>query len=92
MVQFYPSEAKIFRSEAKLSYDNMEAFISISGVANNSNVYLSKNFTEMDDTFITLQSQQTIKIINKSAVKVNFEWRAFSTEKEELEKKARLLA
>lgn len=44
----------------------------------------------MDEAYIGLQTQQTLQIINKSTVKVDFEWRAFSTEKEEQEKKSRL--
>lgn len=37
----------------------------------------------MADAYIGLQAQQTLQIINKSEVKVDFEWRAFATEKEE---------
>ena len=43
----------------------------------------------MEDAYIGL-TQQTLSIINKSEVKVDFEWRAFATEKEEQEKKNRL--
>lgn len=41
----------------------------------------------MDEAYITLETQQTLQIINKSNVKIDFQWRAFATEKEELEKK-----
>ena len=59
------------------------------GIANNSSVYLSKYYINMEDAYIGL-TQQTLSIINKSEVKVDFEWRAFATEKEEQEKKNRL--
>jgi hydrocephalus-inducing protein len=68
----------------------MEAYVPITGTAHNGNVYLSKSYIQMDDAYIGLQTQQTLQIINKSNVKVNFEWRAFATEKEEQEKKNRL--
>ena len=45
----------------------------------------------MDDAYIGLQTQQTLQIVNKSNVKVDFEWRAFQTEKEEIEKKSKLM-
>ena len=41
----------------------------------------------MEESYIGLQSQQTLHIVNKSNVKVNFEWRAFSSEREEKPKK-----
>jgi len=41
----------------------------------------------MEESYIGLQSQQTLHIINKSNVKVSFEWRAFQSEKEEKPKK-----
>lgn len=71
-------------------YDKLQAFVPILGSAQNHVVYLSKSFVQMDEAYIGLQTQQTLQIINKSSVKVDFEWRAFSTEKEELEKKNRL--
>jgi len=44
----------------------------------------------MDESYIGLQTQQTVQIVNKSDVKVDFQWRAFKTQKEENEKKNRL--
>jgi hydrocephalus-inducing protein len=38
-----------------------------------------------------LESRETFKIVNKSNVKIDFEWRAFETEKEESEKKGILI-
>ncbi len=61
------------------------------GVAkNDGTVYLSKTYIYMDESYIGLQTQQTLQIINKSDVKVDFQWRAFKTEKEEIEKKNKL--
>ena len=69
----------------------MEAHVDIMGEArNNPNVYLSKSFIHINDTYITLNSQESLKIINKTKVPVEFEWRAFANEREENEKKLRL--
>ena len=51
-------------------YDNLEAYIPITGKAQNGNVYLSKSYISMEKAYIGLQSQQTLQIINKSNVKV----------------------
>jgi hydrocephalus-inducing protein len=73
-----------------LTYDKFEAAISILGDGHNDNVYLSKSHIHMDPTSISLFSHQYYKIVNKSSVPVEFSWRAFATEREEQEKKARL--
>ena len=44
----------------------------------------------MEPTSITLYSHQYYQIVNKSSVPVEFSWRAFSTEKEENDKKNKL--
>ena len=92
VAKFYPHEAKPYRSEAVLSYDNLEAFVTIQGNAQNSSVYLSKSHITMDEAYISLQTQQTLQIVNKSKFRVDFQWRAFQTEKEETEKKGKLRA
>ena len=90
VIKFTPTESKPYKNEAILSYDNLQAYIPVIGAAHNGNVYLSKSFIQMDDAYIGLQSQQTLQIVNKSSVKVDFQWRSFSTEKEETEKKNKL--
>jgi len=60
------------------------------GKAYNGNVYLSKSHIQMEDAYIGLRTQQILHIVNKSNVKVDFQWRSFKTEKEEQEKKNRL--
>lgn len=93
IVKFYPHEFKPYKSEAILSYDNLEAYVTILGNAQNSvGVYLSKSHITMDEAYISLQTQQTLQIVNKSKYKVDFQWRAFQTEKEETEKKNKLRA
>jgi hydrocephalus-inducing protein len=72
---------------AKLEYDKLSAYAELLGQGQLSNVYLSKSVISMEESYIGLQSQQTLHIVNKSNVKVSFEWRAFSSEKDEKPKK-----
>lgn len=88
--EFTPQEARGYRDQVVLAYDKYETAIPITGEGHNDNVYLSKAHIHMDPTSISLFSHQYYKIVNKSTVPVEFSWRAFATEREELEKKARL--
>lgn len=88
--KFIPQESRAYKDEVTLSYDNLVATVPIMGESHNDNVYLSKSHIHMDPTSITLYSHQYYTIVNKSQVPIEFSWRAFSTEKEENEKKSRL--
>ncbi len=90
IVKFFPQEARQYKNEVILTYDNLVAQIPIIGKAYNGNVYLSKSHIQMEDAYIGLRTQQILHIINKSNVTVDFQWRSFKTEKEEQEKKHRL--
>ena len=89
---FKPAEARKYKEELTLCFDNFEATIPTLGEAHNDNVYLSKGHVTADPTSITLFSHQYYKIVNKSTVPIEFSWRAFATELEEKEKKERLNA
>lgn len=87
---FTPQEARGYKEQLVLLYDQYEAVVPVLGEGHNDNVYLSKAHLHMDPTSISLFSNQYFKVVNKSAVPVEFSWRAFATEREELDKKARL--
>lgn len=89
---FKPNEARKYREELSLFYDSFEATVPCVGEAHNDNVFLSKGHVTADPTSITLFSYQYYKIVNKSAVPIEFSWRAFATEAEERDKKDRLNA
>ncbi len=91
LIKFHPTESKEYNLEGVFSYDNLSAYVACTGKAHDGQVYLSKSHIQMDDAYIGLQTQQTLQIVNKSNVKVDFEWRAFQTEKEEIEKKSKLM-
>ena len=89
---FKASEARKYKEELTLCFDNFECSVPTLGEAHNDNVYLSKGHVTADPTSITLFSHQYYKIVNKSAVPIEFSWRAFATETEERDKKDRLNA
>lgn len=80
---FVPQEARKYQEELLLVYDNLSAEIPVIGEAHNDNVYLSKSHIHTDPTSITLYSHQYYQIVNKSAVPIEFSWRAFAAEAEE---------
>ena len=88
--EFKPEQARAYSDKIVLLYDHLEAAVTISGHGYNDNVYLSKAHIHMEPTSISLFSNQYYKIVNKSKVPMEFSWRAFATEREEFEKKARL--
>ena len=91
IIKFYPTERKFYKEIGTLLYDGDEAEFNLKGNAINGEVYLSKNYLQQEETYISLENRETFKIVNKSTVKIDFEWRAFSCEKEEYEKKKFLL-
>jgi hydrocephalus-inducing protein len=90
LLNFFPLQNKAYEELGKLTYDGDEASFVLKGNAINGEVYLSKEHIRIDETYISLESKQTFKIVNKSTVKIDFEWRAFSSEKEETDKKRAL--
>ena len=92
ILKFQPQESRSYDEEIVLSYDTLEAYVKLASEAQNDpNVYLSKTFIDLKKAYITLSSQDSFKIINKSEVPNEFEWRAFANEQEEQEKKNKLL-
>ena len=91
LITFFPKERREYSKYAILKYDGEEAHVNLIGKAINGNVFLSRDSVQMEGTYITLESKSTLRIINKSSVKIDFEWRSFSSEKEDAEKKRMLL-
>ena len=91
IVSFTPNESKEYNLEGIFSYDNLKAYVGFKGRSEDDDrVRLSKERIQMDDAYIGLKTQQTIQIVNRSSVKVDFQWRAFATEREEIDKKNKL--
>lgn len=89
--RFNPLQRKTFVAKGYLLYDGEEAEFTLKGAGVNGEVSLCRNILKMEETYISLENRASIKIFNKSTVKIDFEWRAFKTEAEELEKKRLVL-
>ncbi|XP_059717110.1 hydrocephalus-inducing protein homolog [Haemorhous mexicanus] len=61
------------------------------GEAVDVNAGLSTNSMEFEKTFITMSSHKTMLIENRSNITAHFQWKAFPTEKGEIEEKRRLV-
>jgi hydrocephalus-inducing protein len=90
-VLFKPDRAEHYEKELILKYgDGVEAYVTLTGSAENVNVAFSHRHLVMDDTYIALSTQNEIKIHNHSDVPVDFSWRAFPTVEEEIAQKLKL--
>ncbi|EGR30730.1 hypothetical protein IMG5_124970 [Ichthyophthirius multifiliis] len=90
VLKFFPKETQLYKNKGILEYDNLKAFFSLKADVQNHLVYFSTNSISLEESYIGLRSQGTVKIFNKSPVKIDFEWRTFQSENEEMEKKGRL--
>ncbi|XP_055892829.1 hydrocephalus-inducing protein homolog isoform X5 [Biomphalaria glabrata] len=83
-VEFKPLTAGNHRAELCLSYDTGEQiFIDLYGASQDANIRLDKNSIRMDNTYISLSSQKTVIISNRSDFIAHFKWTQFSTQDEE---------
>ena len=57
--------------------------IELSGNAVDANVRLEKTLLKLDTTYITMSTQQTITIHNRSNIVVHYHWKKFATLAEE---------
>ncbi len=90
-VLFTPPEARAYDGELTLEYESGQvAYVQLSGAAENVNVHLSSQIMELDPAYISLSSQQTVKIYNRSDIPVRFSWKAFGTPAEESAERNRL--
>ena len=90
-VLFTPPEARAYEGELTLEYESGQvAYVQLSGEAENVNVHLSSQILELDPAYISLTSQRTVKIFNRSDIPVKFAWKAFGTPAEESAERNRL--
>ena len=90
-VLFTPPEAREYTGELTLEYESGQvAYVRLDGMAQNVNVHLSSQILDLDPAYISLTSQKTIKIYNRSDIPVKFSWKAFGTPAEESAERNRL--
>ena len=90
-VLFTPPEARAYEGELTLEYESGQvAYVQLSGEAENVNVHLSSQILELDPAYISLASQRTVKLFNRSDIPIKFSWKAFGTPAEESAERNRL--
>ena len=62
-------------------------YISLYGVAQDALVRLDKNSIRIENTFISMASQRTVTISNRSDVIAHFRWTQYATQEEENQQK-----
>ncbi|GMH58813.1 hypothetical protein TrST_g5240 [Triparma strigata] len=90
---FTPKSVSDFTGELMIQYHgtDMTSYVSLQGTAENVEVFLSAPSVNLEPAYISLSSQKTVKVCNKSEIPVRFDWRAFHTPEEEEEERSRLL-
>ena len=89
-VCFQPSKCGDFKKELAIKYDSGETvFVSLYGAAQDVNVRLDRNSIRIEDTYITMNNQRTVTLVNRSDIIVHYEWKRFATAEEEEQQKLR---
>ena len=90
---FTPQHSERCEGDLVIAYeDGEQVFMSLSGVSENVGVFLSAPALHLDSTYISLSSQKTVKVQNKSEIPVKFSWKQFVNERDEEAERARLAA
>ncbi|KAL1499824.1 hypothetical protein AB1Y20_012509 [Prymnesium parvum] len=80
MFSFKPENLGDYHSELEIEYDSGErCYAHLSGAAADVDVQLERSLLQLDPCYISLLSQRTLKLYNRSDVKVTFEWKAYAS-------------
>ncbi|XP_072277434.1 hydrocephalus-inducing protein homolog [Pyxicephalus adspersus] len=83
-VEFQPLEVGDHRQDLLIHYDTGEDIcVGLYGTATDTNVRLDKNALTVEKTFLSLTSQKTVTIHNRSDIITHFQWKKFATPQEE---------
>jgi hydrocephalus-inducing protein len=83
-INFTPKKIGDHTGELVVHYETgEEVCVELYGGAIDVNVRLDRNTVKMENTYITLSSQRSVVIYNRSDVIVHYQWKAFSSEHEE---------
>ncbi|XP_045149859.1 hydrocephalus-inducing protein homolog [Echinops telfairi] len=90
-VEFEPQTVGSHFSKLIVSYDTGEkVFVSLYGAAIDMNIRLDKNSLIIEKTYISLASQRTVTIHNRSSIIAHFQWKIFANQDEEDSEKNRV--
>ena len=79
-LSFTPEHAEPCSGELCIKYaDGDEVYMSLAGVSENVDVYLSAPTMALEPAYISLSSQKTLKVYNRSEIPVRFTWKQFGT-------------
>ncbi|XP_058530078.1 hydrocephalus-inducing protein homolog isoform X1 [Ochotona princeps] len=89
-VEFEPQSVGNHSERLIVYYDTGEkVFVSLYGAAVDLNIRLDKNSLIIEKTYISLSSQRTVTIHNRSNIIAHFQWKVFATQEEEEREKYR---
>jgi len=90
---FTPSTSTDYTGELVIQYQGTDttSYVELSGSAENVEVFLSSPSLALEPAYISLSSQKTLKVCNKSEIPVRFNWKAFATKEAEEDERANLL-
>ncbi|NWR27030.1 HYDIN protein, partial [Tachuris rubrigastra] len=90
-VEFHPLQSGDHCAPLVVHYGTGEdTHTSLHGSAVNVHIRLDRNSVTVEQTYITLSNQSTVRIHNHSSVTARFQWKAFATQEEEEQLKQRL--
>jgi len=91
-ISFLPTKIKNFNEILNVDLENGQTKqINLYGESHNENVYLSKSYIKMENTYMSLSSSKNIRIVNNTNYPSDFEWKTMFSDKEEKEKKEKLI-
>lgn len=73
----------MFKSLPNVIIPGEEVVIELTGNAVDANVRLEKSQLKLEPTYITMSTQQTITIHNRSDIVVHYQWKRYATANEE---------
>ncbi|XP_027489187.1 hydrocephalus-inducing protein homolog [Corapipo altera] len=92
-VEYHPMETGHHSTSLAVHCDivDEDTHTRLLGKAKDFNIGLEKYSLEFDKTYLTLSSQRTAVIHNRTNITARFQWKAFATEAEEHPQKIRLV-
>ncbi|XP_076848184.1 hydrocephalus-inducing protein homolog isoform X3 [Brachyhypopomus gauderio] len=89
-IEFLPRTTGNHSQLLLLHYNTGEdVYISLYGASSDVNVRLDRNSVLLEKTFITMASERTVAILNRSDSIVHYQWKRFATQEEEDQHKLR---
>nr|XP_025867468.1 hydrocephalus-inducing protein homolog [Vulpes vulpes] len=90
-VEFEPRTVGSHSKRLFVHYDTGEkVFLSLYGAAIDMNIRLDRNSLFIEKTYISLASQRTVTIHNRSNIIAHFQWKIFATQEDEDREKCRV--